>query len=864
MSHFFGRQAELSLMDSAVESRRIVSLVGPSGVGKTTLARHWLANASNAQDVLEINCGDLDPVETAAAICEATGSAPSARISGDEFWVRAAKSLATFDALLLDDAGFELEALQILVDNWTGAVIVTQHQPPVDDTVCVLPVRPLEVPAGDELMDTPAGRLFCAVAQATNLRFDPEPSAALIAEIVAACDGLPLAIALAARLSATLSCESVRELLARGHQPEDASRPARHRSMRAAVEFSWGQLEPAQQERIFAMSLVSAAVSTHAVATLCGEEVADTATGVHDLVQMGLVSPGPDHRPLTSFADVAREAFPREHSQASSAVERRLLDQATSTARQRLATLAELHEFGDEVHLWEAALSRAEMLDDAALGAILACWTRWLALRVSATRRHASLDESRPLFDRADDWHAWQQLVWVYVYERDARVSAVIDRAKEAADTPEQLRDTLVYEAHYHHLALRHDQARQAIDRASELAEPTFRFHFFNAELLMYEGRQDEGADELARAAALLGDDADIDRARIEMLRAWCEETPQMRQARIQKARDIYRDHNMISSQAWCAHWLATSLGRDEDRFEEAWSLLEEARRMYRAIGRGGEALVLATEESSLRLHAGQWTEALELGLAVESQVAATDVMPVEPARLLRALAHWQLDELRQAAQLWRADRPFWLEANHPYLDGVFVVFDVAMLLEAGRIDEARERRQETSAKTKARLDALIASQTRDLTDLQTALELWPRFRAALDDPPGTEIEHRLIARKLRANLPQLLERLRRLETDGEGVLILENFRAFNAHSQWVDISAQSTAMRLLELLCTRDEPLDFDAIARILYPDEVITHDSLVNRINVQMSKLRRAGLKGHIVKRADGFIFDGAFTLG
>src|SRR4051812_23000919 len=42
--HFFGRAAELALLDAALNERgpSVVALVGPGGQGKTAIVRHWL------------------------------------------------------------------------------------------------------------------------------------------------------------------------------------------------------------------------------------------------------------------------------------------------------------------------------------------------------------------------------------------------------------------------------------------------------------------------------------------------------------------------------------------------------------------------------------------------------------------------------------------------------------------------------------------------------------------------------------------------------------------------------------------------------------------------------------------------------
>jgi hypothetical protein len=79
----------------------------------------------------------------------------------------------------------------------------------------------------------------------------------------------------------------------------------------------------------------------------------------------------------------------------------------------------------------------------------------------------------------------------------------------------------------------------------------------------------------------------------------------------------------------------------------------------------------------------------------------------------------------------------------------------------------------------------------------------------------------------------------------------------------WSDLSTNLVTSRLLELLLPADEPLTFERIGAHLYPDEIVTPDALQNRVNVQMSKLRRLGLKPWIRKLPRGFVFQGFSVL-
>ncbi|MFW6057858.1 MAG: hypothetical protein ACOC9W_03275, partial [Persicimonas sp.] len=766
-----------------------------------------------------------------------------------------------FDLVFVDDVDFHLNSLQRLFRRWDGMILVTTHHPPEADGVKLLPVAPFDTDG--VITDSDSARLFVNTAKATDPRFEPGQSPDALAALLDACDGFPLAIILAARWSATLSCEAVLELLDEGTYPEDASSPRRHRSMQAAIDFNWSQLATVQRARLYAMSVMGAPASVADISTLCDESRVDAARGLHQLVQQGVVGRGPEHRALSSFSEHALQVFPEQHPRLAEKIERRLVDLAARRAHQHASELSLYARPDTTGQLCDAAIAFAPRIGDSDLGVVLATWLHWLLFRVSAEERCRRLDKAQQLFERADDWQVWYWLQRVLRYERDQRVGEVIERAKAVAQTPEQRRDILLEEAQFHYLNLRLDEADQTLEAAVEEAEPTFFYYYQRAEFLVYQGRKDDALESTRRGEALLGPGEDIHRARLEMLRALCEDEPRRKQARIERARDIYRRHRMIGAQGWCAHWLATSVGREQDRYAEAVALFDEARRHYGSAGRRRDQAVIDIEVALLELHAGYWDRAVELCQAVEGRICDNDLIPIEPVRLVRGVAALQNGRIETAQRVWRSDRSHWTEADHVYLQDLFVAFDGMLSVEVGETQATREAIEQADDEVAIRLRALLTLEEHDVDDLDSALAMWRKLRPALIDRAGVSVAVRQLTVWLRAKLPPMLARLHRLERQGQGVRFVADFSAFFVDEAWIDIRTQATARTILQALCTSSAPVDFEDFARLLYPDQTLTRQSLVNRVNVHISKLRKLGLKDYLVKLPDGYVFEGDFTV-
>ncbi|WP_442937814.1 ATP-binding protein, partial [Nonomuraea sp. SBT364] len=240
LTGLLGRDGELRLVAQRLATGRLVTLVGPGGVGKTRLAA--AAVAGTPGDVWWVELGAVtDPADVPPAVARAMGlrSRPDAT---DQL----AESFAGTESLLvLDNCEHLADAAAALAEDLLGRcpglrVLATSREPLRIAGESLCPVDPL--PPGE------AVRLFTTRAQAVRPDFVPTGRAG---EICARLDGLPLAIELAAARLRTMSLDRLADRLDdRFRLLTGGSRTAlpRHRTLRGVVEWSWELLDATGRE----------------------------------------------------------------------------------------------------------------------------------------------------------------------------------------------------------------------------------------------------------------------------------------------------------------------------------------------------------------------------------------------------------------------------------------------------------------------------------------------------------------------------------------------------------------------------------------------------------------------------------------
>ena len=278
-----GREILLEQLAEMIGNHRLVTLVGPGGVGKTSLgmelARTVGGEFEDGVHIVEL-VGVVDEDATAAALATAIDVNLRKSSSIDDAIVellRPRHSLLVLDNCehLIDPVA-ELVA-RILREAPTISILATSREPLAVAGERIWTVDPL--PTGsteifgrqvelEELARIPAVVLFVARAKAANASFVlDEATAPLVVEICRRLDGIPLAIELAAARARSIGVVEVAHRLDQRFGVLKAMRRGsdpRHRTMHDAISWSYDMLEPDERSLFLALSMFAGSFDLHA------------------------------------------------------------------------------------------------------------------------------------------------------------------------------------------------------------------------------------------------------------------------------------------------------------------------------------------------------------------------------------------------------------------------------------------------------------------------------------------------------------------------------------------------------------------------------------------------------------------------
>jgi predicted ATPase/class 3 adenylate cyclase len=266
LTTFVGREKELAELVALLDDHRLVTLTGPGGIGKTSLAIELArSRAAAVRDGAWLVSLDIvtDPGSVTAVIARTLGLFDGVDRS-------AADALPAFLAgrsmlLLLDNFEHVLDAatdVAALVRVSPGSrFIVTSRSPLHLGGEQEYPVRPLGTTGALDGLGPnldPATRLFVDRSRAVRPDWEPGSDLPVIVEICALLDGLPLGIELAAARMSLLPPSAIRDRLAArlplpGSGPRDA--PARQRTLEGAIDWSHDLLTSDEQAALHALAV---------------------------------------------------------------------------------------------------------------------------------------------------------------------------------------------------------------------------------------------------------------------------------------------------------------------------------------------------------------------------------------------------------------------------------------------------------------------------------------------------------------------------------------------------------------------------------------------------------------------------------
>jgi predicted ATPase/DNA-binding CsgD family transcriptional regulator len=431
---FIGRRRELAEVRTKLAEARLVSLVGPGGVGKTRLAVRvatnlgrgfrggpWLAELAEVGDPALVS----NAVMSALNLHDQAAPEPLALLLS---YLRDRELL-----LVVDNCEHLLDAAAQLVTSVLKAapgvrVVATSREPLSVPGEHVVPVPPLELPARREgaplaqVLQNEAVMLFTERAVAASGTFElTSANQAAVVELCRRLDGLPLAIELAAVRTRVLTVEQILGRLAdRFSLLTGGSRAAlpRHQTLRTTIEWSHDLLPDGERAVLRRSCAFASRFTLEDVEAVCA--YAEVAPGqaldlLSSLVDKSLVMkedmPGAAcyrmHETMREFARLKLAEAGEEEPVALRCAEyyRSRFGQAALESRFRLPVWLDWAEL--EIDNVRAVLQRCMARGDTACGIELAAALGWYWITRATTEGIRWLGGFLDLPDSAPEARGW-------------------------------------------------------------------------------------------------------------------------------------------------------------------------------------------------------------------------------------------------------------------------------------------------------------------------------------------------------------------------------------------------------------------------------------------------------------------------
>jgi len=245
-----GRRGDLQQVVGALHGElRVLTITGPAGIGKSRLAIE-VARAEHAASGSGAWICEVSDATQPAGLCDALAAvldmadSASGKTSAID---RVGKALsARGEALIVLD---NFDALVRIAPDTVGRLLELAPEARIVVTTRERLKLPGEVV--HELGPLPAdeaAELFVHCVRKRRMDWSPTSSEAPhVAGIVAALDGNPLAIQLAAPRMVVMSARALLHRLHTGLEALSRGEPGRHSTLQAAIEASWNALEPWEQ-----------------------------------------------------------------------------------------------------------------------------------------------------------------------------------------------------------------------------------------------------------------------------------------------------------------------------------------------------------------------------------------------------------------------------------------------------------------------------------------------------------------------------------------------------------------------------------------------------------------------------------------
>jgi len=305
LSHTIGRTAVTRALGERLATRRLVSIVGPGGMGKTTVALEV------AEGLLErypdgVWFVDLAPLADPARVPLALASALGISVSAEDPWATLRHPLRDARMLIvLDNCEHVVEAAATLAERVLreGAgvhILATSREALEAEGEWVHRLAALETPLPDDgirlerALAYPAIQLFAERAGANSDTFAlTDANLEVVARLCRQLDGMPLAIELAAGRIDSLGLQGVAErigemfaLLTRGRR----TALPRHRTLRALLEWSHELLNEVERVVLRRLAVFPATFTLEAASAVLADDVLPSASVVDGVIGLAAKS----------------------------------------------------------------------------------------------------------------------------------------------------------------------------------------------------------------------------------------------------------------------------------------------------------------------------------------------------------------------------------------------------------------------------------------------------------------------------------------------------------------------------------------------------------------------------------------------
>jgi non-specific serine/threonine protein kinase len=303
ITRFVGREGQVQDVGRLLGTERLVSLVGPGGIGKTRLALE-AARGAMGEYPDGVWLVDLTALADPSLVPQAVAAALEVREEGGRpitdtlaTWLRGKRAL-----LLLDNCEHLVDACARLAEHLVAAcaglrVLVTSREVLGVAGEAVWHVPALAVPAAgagpDEALASEAVRLFVDRAALSKPGFVAEEgNAPTLAAVCRRLEGIPLAIELAAARVRALSLEQILarlddrfRLLTGGGR----TAPSRQRTLRATLDWSFEFLTSEERVLLRRLAVFAGGATLSAAEAVCGGGELEVLDGLGSLVDKSLL-----------------------------------------------------------------------------------------------------------------------------------------------------------------------------------------------------------------------------------------------------------------------------------------------------------------------------------------------------------------------------------------------------------------------------------------------------------------------------------------------------------------------------------------------------------------------------------------------